>query len=182
MNTITEQNSNLNISQDPTVPLDYWFQHSHEGFLLFVVFYTQKCRWSKCFGCSLHLSSSEDYIDSQLIMQQIDYIFESILDNAQKLKKIIVSNNGSVLDEVTFPKQALLYFITKMQYHCPNVSVLTIETRAEYALVSDFESIEQALQEGKQPVTIELAIGVEVFDNKIRNRVYKKGLSNKTFE
>ncbi|RKZ80775.1 MAG: hypothetical protein DRR19_23080 [Candidatus Parabeggiatoa sp. nov. 1] len=189
---MTEQNNNFtfwdttekNTPHNPAVPLDYWFQHSHEGFLLFVVFYTQKCRWSQCFGCSLHLSGSESHIDSQLIMQQVDHVFESILDSEQKLKlkKIIVSNNGSVLDEATFPKQALLYFISKMKYHCPNVSLLTLETRAEYAQVSEFESIERALKAGEQTIALELAVGVEVFNNKIRNRIYKKGLSNKTFE
>jgi radical SAM enzyme (TIGR01210 family) len=117
-------------------------------------------------------------------MQQVDHVFKLVLNSKQKLKlkKIIVSNNGSVLDEVTFPKQALLYFISRMEYHCPNVSLLTIETRAEYALVSEFESIERALKKGKRTIALELAVGVEVFNNKIRNRIYKKGLSNKTFE
>ena len=189
---MTEQNNDItlldatkkNTSHNPAMPLDYWFQHSHEGFLLFVVFYTQKCRWSKCFGCSLHLSGSETHIDSQLIMQQVDHLFESALDSKQKLKlkKIIVSNNGSVLDEATFPKTALLHFISKMKYHCPNVSLLTVETRAEYALESEFESIKKALQKGEQAISLELALGVEVFNNKIRNKIYKKGLSNKTFE
>ena len=173
-----------NIPHNPAVPLDYWFQHSHEGFLLFVVFYTQKCRWNKCFGCGLHFSGNKSHIDSQLIMQQVNHVFESLFDSKQKLKlkKIIVSNNGSVLDEATFPKQALLYFISKMKYHCPNVSLLTIETRVEYARVSELEFIERALKEGEQTINLELAVGVEVFNNKIRNRIYKKGLSNKTFE
>jgi uncharacterized Fe-S cluster-containing MiaB family protein len=91
-----------NTPHNPAVPLDYWFQSSHEGFLLFVVFYTQKCRWNKCFGCSLHLSGSENHIDSQLIMQQVDHLFKLVLNSKQKLKlkKIIVSNNGSVLNHI----------------------------------------------------------------------------------
>ncbi len=26
-------------------PADWWFQESHEGLILFTVFYTQACRW-----------------------------------------------------------------------------------------------------------------------------------------
>ena len=44
------------------------------------------------------------------------------------MRKIIVSNNGSVLDEVTFSSTALIYLMAKLNLHLPNLAVLTLET------------------------------------------------------
>lgn len=114
----------------------------------------------------------------------MDFIFNRVLNSRQKLelKKIILSNNGSVLDIETFPRLALIYFISRMKEHCPNVSLLTIETRIEYARVPELQYIAAALKEGEQPTEIEFAVGVEVYDEETRNKVYKKGLTDKSLE
>lgn len=53
------------------------------------------------------------------VMQQVDFVFDYALSAEQKrnLRKVILSNNGSVLDEATFSSTALLYFIAKMNCH-----------------------------------------------------------------
>jgi radical SAM enzyme (TIGR01210 family) len=114
----------------------------------------------------------------------VDYIFDFILSREQKdnLRKIILSNNGSVLDEVTLSTTALLYFTAKMNMECPNISVLTLETRPEYVDMAELEVLHRALQEGKTPTNLELAVGFEAFDDKIRNEIFNKGLSLETFE
>lgn len=162
----------------------HWFQHPPEGLTLFVVFYTQACRWSKCLACNLSSKMSQYHVPFQDIMMQVDYLFNNLLSESKKqeLKKIIISNNGSVLDEETFSTTALIYFIAKLNWHCPNVTMLTIETRPEYVDIEELEVLSRALKEGKVPTQLELAVGIEVYDEKIRNDHFFKGLSFDTFE
>jgi radical SAM enzyme (TIGR01210 family) len=117
-------------------------------------------------------------------MKQVDFIFDFLLSPQQKedLRKIIISNNGSILDEDTFSTTALMYFFAKMNIHCPNITVLSMETRAEYVDLEELEVLARALKEGKTPTDLELAIGFEAFDDTIRNDYFYKGLSLETFE
>ena len=48
---------------DPRRPAQFWFQESDEGAILFVVFYSQACRWSRCLGCNLPARMSRHHID-----------------------------------------------------------------------------------------------------------------------
>ncbi len=169
---------------NPRLPADYWFQNPIEGLLLFVVFYTQACRWAKCLGCNLPSQVSQEHVCYRDILKQIDFVFFNVLssEHKQQLRKIIVSNNGSVLDQHTFSTTALFYFITKMNLFCPNIAVLTLETRPEYVQVSELELLARAMKEGDTPTTLELAIGFEAFDEKTRNEHFVKGLSLDVFE
>jgi radical SAM enzyme (TIGR01210 family) len=117
-------------------------------------------------------------------MRQIDYVFDFILsdEHKSKLSKIILSNNGSILDEETFSSTALFYFVAKMNMDCPNVETLSIETRVEYADIAELEILARVLREGEKSPQLELAIGFEAFDDEIRNKHFMKGLSIKGFE
>ena len=42
---------------DPSRPVDWWFQESTEGLVLFLVFYSQACRWSLRTGCTFPSTS-----------------------------------------------------------------------------------------------------------------------------
>ncbi|MBN1183116.1 MAG: hypothetical protein JXB49_12560 [Bacteroidales bacterium] len=163
---------------NPRVISEYWFQETHEGKLLFLVFYTQACRYSLCAGCNLPSKMSQNHIDYRNIMRQIDSVFYNILSETEKqeIKKIIISNNGSILDEDTFSTTALLYLIAKINMECPHVETVTLETRPEYVDLAELEVLARALREGYSPSALELAIGVEAFDDHIRNDVFNKGL------
>lgn len=171
-------------SHNPRLPTEYWFQQTVEGDTFFVVFYTQACRYSKCEGCNLPSKMSLRHVDYKNIMKQINMVFFNVLSNVQKnnLKKIIVSNNGSVLDEDTFSTTALIYLIAKINLECPNVEVVTLETRPEYVEMEELEVISRALREGDIPAALEIAIGFEAYDDKIRNDYFNKGMSLDKFE
>ena len=173
-----------NNDHEPGLPADSWFQEPPEGLTLFIVLYTQTCRWSRCLGCNLPSLMSEHHISYRDIMQQIDYIFNTILDDTKKkdLKKIILSNNGSVLDEKTFSTTALMYFIAMMNMNCPGIETLTLETRPEYVDWEELEVLSRALKEGDTQTKLEVAIGFEAFDDTIRNDYFRKGLELKIFE
>ena len=106
----------FNQKHNPLLPVQHWFQQTPEGLALFIVFYTQACRWSRCMGCNLPSKMNQNHIDFYSLMRQIDYLFEYILTTEKKheLKKIIISNNGSIFDHKTFSSTALFYFIAKM--------------------------------------------------------------------
>ena len=169
---------------NPRIPADYWFQTSTEGPVLFLVFFTQACRWAKCLGCNLPSKVSLTHIGFKDIMKQVNFVFMNLLSDRQKidLRKIILSNNGSVLDEDTLSTTALLYFIAQMNIHCPYIKVLTIESRPEYVDMAELETIYRAIQEGETHTDLEVAIGFEAFDEKIRNDHFKKGLTLEVFE
>ena len=169
---------------DPNRPAQMWFQESEEGEILFIVFYSQACRWSRCLGCNLPSKMSRKHIDFKALMAQIDYVFQhpEVSKRYNRLKKVIVSNNGSVLDEKTFSSTALMYLIAELNLHLPNLSILSLETRVEYVDMEELEFIARALKEGDTPTAFELAVGFEAFDDRIRNAIFNKGLKLETFE
>lgn len=169
---------------DKTKPSLVWFQESCEGLILFIVFYTQACRWTRCLGCNLPSLGSFHHIDYKALVAQIDYIFSrpEIMGRREEIRKIIISNNGSVLDEETFSSTALMYLMVKVNLNFPNLAVLTIETRPQYVQPEELEFLSRALKEGDTPTELEFAIGFEAFNDEIRNKVYRKGLSLKAFE
>jgi radical SAM enzyme (TIGR01210 family) len=62
------------------------------------------------------------------------------------------------------------------------MTVLSLETRVEYVDVTELEFIARALAEGAPPTTLELAIGFEAFNDRIRNEIFDKGLTLEQFE
>ncbi len=169
---------------DPTLPAQQWFQESDEGLILFIVFYTQACRWSRCLGCNLPSKVSQDHVPYKSLMAQIDHVFvdPEVRSRASLIRKVIVSNNGSVFDEDTFSSTALMYLIAQLNLNFPNLSVLSMESRPEYVDLAELEFIFRALAEGDTPTQLEIAIGFEAFDNRIRNELFDKGLSLEAFE
>jgi radical SAM enzyme (TIGR01210 family) len=174
----------FNDDHDPTKPASFWFQQSHDGLVLFVVFYTQACRWSRCLGCNLPAAMASMHVSFQMIMAQIDYLFDhpEVSSRRKEIRKVIISNNGSVLDEATFPSTALMYLVAKLNITIPYLDVLSIETRPEYTNFAELAFLSQALKEGQTPTRLELAIGFEAFDDRIRNEVIDKGLTFDMFE
>ncbi len=179
-----EKSYSFNEDHDPRKPAQYWFQDTVDGTVLFIVFYTEACRWSRCIGCNLPSRMSKRHVPFDAIMAQVDHIFDlaEVLERRKELTKVIVSNNGSVLDERTFSSTALIYLVAKLNLHLPHMSVLTFETRPEFIDIEELEFLARALKEGARPTTLEIAIGFEAFDEKIRNETFNKGLGVKVFE
>jgi radical SAM enzyme (TIGR01210 family) len=169
---------------DRSVPIAHWFQHSDDGPVLFIVLYTQACRWSCCTGCNLPSTSSASLVPFGDVIRQIDRVFcdPEVVARRNEIRKTIVSNNGSVLDEATFPTTALLHLLVRINQELPQMTVLSVETRAEYVDIEELEFLARVMRERSTPAEIELAVGFEAFDDDLRNGVFKKGLSLATFE
>jgi radical SAM enzyme (TIGR01210 family) len=166
------------------IPADMWFQESEEGLILFIVFYSQACRWSKCLSCNLPSKMSQKHVSYRALMAQIDSVFRDhrVVRVRESIHKVIISNNGSILDQETFSSTALMYLLAQLNLNLPNLSVLSIETRPEFVEFAELEFIARALAEGDTPTQLEIAVGFEAFDDHIRNHIFKKGLSLEVFE
>jgi hypothetical protein len=171
-------------AHDERLPAQMWFQESDEGLILFVVFYSQACRWSRCLGCNLPSKMSHKHVSYKALIAQIDHVFNDreVVSQRQNIRKVIVSNNGSILDEETFSSTALMYLLAQLNLNLPNLALLSIETRVEYVDIAELEFISRALAEGDTPTQLEIAIGFEAFDDHVRNRIFSKGLSLEMFE
>ena len=179
MNTIEQCNAHTGI-QDPDKPVDIWFQESNEGKILFVVFYTQACRWQKCIGCNFHDQASKKHVDYDNLMNQISFVFDNI--DTTGVNKVIFSNSGSMLDEVTFSTTALMYLVAKLNKRHKHIKIICLESRIEYIDIAELTILKRALLEGNSETELELGIGFEAFDNHIRNELFKKGIELKQFE
>ena len=169
---------------DPTQPGQLWFQESDEGVILFLVLYGQACRWSRCLGCNLPSKMSQHHVPYASLMAQVDHVFRDpeVRRRRASIRKVIVSNNGSILDEATFSSTALVYLLANLNLHLPKLAVLSIETRPEYVDVAELEFLARVLAEGDTPTELEIAVGFEAMDDRIRNEVFDKGLTMETFE
>jgi radical SAM enzyme (TIGR01210 family) len=174
----------FNDAHDDTRPLSYWFQESDEGLILFVVYYTLACRWSACLGCNLPSVSAQRPVSYASLVKQIDAVFSApeVLDKRSRIAKLIVSNNGSVLDELTFPTTALLHLLVQINLHLPGLHTISMESRPEYVDVEELEVLLRAMTERSPPAEVEIAVGLEAFDEQVRNTVFHKGFSLETFE
>lgn len=178
------KNDSFNDAHDDTRPLGYWFQESEDGLILFVVFYTLACRWSVCMGCNLPSLSAQYPVSHFSLVRQIDNLFfePEIRSNQEKITKLIVSNNGSVLDEVTFPTTALMYLLAQVNIRLPRLSIISFESRPEYVDVKKLDLLARAISERPSPIEVEIAVGFEAFDERVRNKIFRKGLSLRSFE
>ena len=171
-------------AHDETLPVQMWFQESDEGLILFIIFYSQACRWSRCLSCNLPSMASSKHVSYRALIAQADNVFRDprVAGRRESIRKVIVSNNGSVLDEVTFSSTALMYLLAQLNLNLPNLAVVSIETRPEYVDRAELEFIARTLAEGDTPTRLEIAIGFEAFDDHIRNDIFDKGMTLKTFE
>ena len=171
-------------AHDPSLPAQMWFQQSDEGQILFLVLYSQACRWSRCLSCNLPSIMSRSHVGFRPLMAQVDHVFADpqVLSRREAIRKVILSNNGSLLDQMTFSSTALIYLLAKLNMHLPNLNVVSIETRPEFVELAELEFISRVLAEGDTATQLEIAVGFEAFDEHIRNTVFQKGLSLEAFE
>lgn len=171
-------------NHDPCKPFHYWFQRTPDGMALFVVFFCMACRYKKCTGCNLYMQMAEEHIGYRFLMSQVDYLLRipSVAAQLPHIHKLIISNNGSVLDERTFSSTALIYLVAMANMHMPALRTFCIESRPEHVEDCELEFISRALREGATETTLEIAVGFEAFDDTLRNQLFRKGLTRETFE
>lgn len=159
-------------------PVTYFFQESYEGVILFIVFRTPPCRHSKCTFCPLPQTGTLRTVSFWHYGEQIEAVFRDPMVKARlhEIRKVIVSNQGSILDEETFPTLALMHFVYLCQRDIRGFICLSLETRPEYVDRLELDALFRAMCEVDHRISIELAIGYEAHDDHVRNGLLKKGL------
>jgi radical SAM enzyme (TIGR01210 family) len=170
--------------------INMWFYNSILGKALFVVLYGPKCRYKTdfggCAGCNLPTVSSKNIIPNEDdYKKQINNIFDNLLSSKEKksIKELMLSNNGSILDDKTISNQSLSYIVTKSIESLEKVTKIIFETRIDnYTNVKQLSYVKQLIHNNSKNIQLEIAIGFEIFDDNLRNGFYKKGLEKAILE
>jgi len=186
---ISDFNAKGNDGHDPKKPIFTWFQDTPIGKELFVVFYTQKCEWSRCSFCALPSESATSLVHKDAIRAQCDHVFEN-LNSWQKrsIKRIFLSNNGSMLNQEIVSSESLSYICQMAYKELPNLEIICLETRfdtvedweledhlEDYASMHDIYIKEHRI--AKEPAQLQISAGYETQDTHLRNNVLCKGYS-----
>lgn len=165
-------------------PINFWFYQSNSNIGLFIVFYSLKCRYRQCIGCCLHQLSSETKVSDQELCHQIDYVVKESISSRERLStnEVVLSNNGSMLDRATMPEASLSYIIDRCLENFAELKKIIIESRLDYINDITLLTLTNGIKSKNKEITIELAIGIEIFDDYLRNEYYKKGVNLSAFE
>ena len=144
----------------------------HRKFLgeqdLLIIFNTKRCRY-QCYFCDLPQKSSLKLVPDEDILAQFDHVVTEMKHSLSVLDRLTISNNGSVLDVMTFSKEALLT-IVQSTYQLPQLKTLVFETRLEFAECNYIEEIKNA----NPRVTVDILTGFETKDPYIRENILHK--------
>jgi hypothetical protein len=150
----------------------------HRNFLgeqdLTVLFNTKRCRY-QCKFCALPFKSSRDWITEEDVLAQFRYVLDESKHGLGVIERITIANEGSVLDETTYPAAALTQ-ITAATRLLPRVRKLVLETRLEFLRVERLVEIGKI--SGKR---LDILTGFETHNPDIRERVLGKRESLEVF-
>lgn len=160
----------------PTRPI----YHGKRRFLgmkdLVVSFFTQRCQY-RCSFCGLYCRSSPHPVSAEDIRRQVDWLFSQYDGEMGTFNQLSVGNEGSILDEKRFPPDAFTHLIQRAN-EVKSLKVLSLETRAEYVTERKMKAILKSSAAEKVDVTI----GFETLDDRLRNGILKKHMHRKHFE
>lgn len=143
---------------------------------LIVVFYTKRCRY-QCSFCTLPLTSAHSHVSFDDVKTQLDRALEFVGPDAAAIRQVSLGNEGSILDDRTFPQEQLDYVLRSCT-GLPAVEDVVLETRGEFVT----ERVLDGLLEWTAPGRLTLKIGLESADTDIRERVLRKRMDLGHFE
>jgi archaeosine synthase beta-subunit len=151
----------------------------HRNFLgeqdLTILFNTKRCQY-QCKFCALPFKSSREWIAEEDVLAQFRYVIDEVKHGLGVIERITLANEGSVLDETTYPAGALTQ-ITAATRLLPSVYKLVLETRLEFVRAERLQEIREI--SGKR---LDVLTGFETRDPDIRERVLGKRESLEVFE
>ena len=164
---------------DPRRPVYHSRQDTPHGRELVLALYTKGCLYRKCSFCALPaLSAGDAEVHGADIRAQVDYVIgECSLGERAEVKRVTVFNSGSVLDQRTLPTDVLWYIFARLEVF-PALTEVSLDTRADFVEDWELDGLKTRLQGRK----LTLAVGYETQDERIRNGVLVKGLSEDSFQ
>jgi len=160
-------------------PIAHRIRKTPLGRELVLSLYTKGCRYARCSFCSLPaLSAGEAAVSARDIRAQVDHALDSYpAKMLAPVQRVSVFNSGSVLDQRTLPTSALWHLFERLP-ELANLKLVCLDSRAEFIEAWELDGLLRRLD----GIGLEVAVGYETQDERIRNRVLRKGLSEKTFQ
>jgi archaeosine synthase beta-subunit len=138
------------------------------------------CSWSLndhggCAMCGHSLGTLRgDKISAELYCQQFDH--EMSLYDFTNFPMLCLYNSGSFLNPNEIPKEAQHYMLDKIN-NTPGIKKLIIESRPEFITSEVLDEVESICTN----IEIEIGVGLESYNEEIRDLCLNKGLSNNDF-
>jgi hypothetical protein len=142
---------------------------------LLVILNSKRCRY-KCAFCTLPFESSRDWVADRDILQQFRYIVDELKHALSVIERVTLSNEGSVLDAETLGPVALEE-IVKAVGRMRRVRRIELETRLEFVQPDRLRRLGALAPRAR----LGILTGFETRDERIRDRVLKKGEPLKVF-
>lgn len=142
---------------------------------LVILFNTKRCRYA-CHFCNLPAKSVRYWVSAEKVLMQFEYVLDELKNTLSVLNRLTISNEGSVLDKETFPREALLT-IARVSHELHRVRSFVVETRLEYVEPNLINQIKEANPRAK----VNILTGFETLDPHIRNNVLVKRESLDSF-
>jgi radical SAM enzyme (TIGR01210 family) len=143
---------------------------------LVVVFFTKRCQY-QCSFCTLPTASAYSEVSTDDIRKQLDHAFEYAGSNLREIELVSLGNEGSILDESTFPREQLNHVLSRCSL-LPSIREVVLETRAEFASEALLDDILALIR----PSKLTLKIGLESADDRIREEILRKRMNLRDFE
>ena len=135
---------------------------------------TPGCYWSEKLGCSMcgyNNNVNRTAVGHMEYMEQL----EAYLDRMRGVEYIKIFTSGSFFDEKEIPMQTAYSIFEKIHYISPRSRIL-VESRPEFInekIIQEIKSIHE---------DIEVAIGIETTNDKIRAKLIRKGFTFDDFK
>ena len=142
---------------------------------LLIIFHSKRCRYS-CNYCNLNSYNSYDWISTESIIKQFYYVLNEVKHSLHIIDSITFSNNGSLLDEDTFPFDAFIEII-KATSKMKSLKKIVIETRFEFLSEDKVEAIINS----NKNVNLDFLIGFETLNVEIKETILGKKFDNDIF-
>lgn len=150
----------------------------HRNFLgeqdLAILFSTKRCRY-QCTFCALPAKSSRTWIGAEQVIAQFEYVATELRHSLGVLERITIANEGSVLDQATFPVEALDEIVGSIRA-LPRVRRILLETRLEFVRHERLAELQES--SGKQ---LNVLTGFETHDPVLRDDLLGKRQSLEAF-
>jgi radical SAM enzyme (TIGR01210 family) len=166
-------------THDPRRPIFCHVQDTPQGRELVLALFTKGCLYRRCSFCALpSLSAGDDAVSAEDIKAQVDLVMKGCPARQRRdIRRVTVYNSGSVLDRRTLPSEALWYLFERLA-DFPALAEVCLDTRAEFVEDSELGGLKARIK-GRR---LTVAVGYETYDERIRNRVLRKGLSEAAFQ
>lgn len=144
---------------------------------LVISFYTRKCQF-RCTFCALPQRSAADTVSRADLSAQIAGVFAAHRRELGGFRQLSFGNEGSALDPQRFHPESLRLLLDSAARLMPNLEVASVETRPEYISEARLADVKARLP----GVTVDMTVGFETQDDKIRLQTLNKKISRRLME